>query len=314
MKFIDLYKKTRDLPNPKSRYYYYDRSPNVIHVSEMMKDRRDLFWSLTGVAETNPLDEISKSNFEIGRWIEAGIREEIISKMHFHGMHLIAHDVTVGGAYGMPYIGHIDALMYDMAAQELVVLEVKTKHGYGADLLINSERTPSDEYIVQCAMYVKTLQDRGKKVRGQFFYYLLSDRSWGSKVGFKVKVDANDVATVYDYEDSFGNEQKTVATFDLKFVRKRLEEFKGYLTEGKCPPPDYPYNTPLTPEALAKESETQLKKALKGERTLGPWQPRYSRYKDLIISTDKVTLEYSPEQLDLIQDELDRRKRLKKVG
>jgi hypothetical protein len=280
---------------------------NTIHVSDLLGCVRDLYWRLTGVPETNPADDLSQHNFDIGNWVEAGLREAGFRRMHFDGIHYIDQNMLVTmQAHGFGIVGHVDVYMIDLERDQPIAVEVKTKHGYGATALVE-KREPQIEHVIQLGLYLMMLRESGRNAIGKLVYVLLSDREWGVKATFSVHVDQQNRAHVTAYEDNMGNQQQLSMLVNLNETLDKLKALKTALETGVAPPPTYQYNYPLTPEVLAATTKTDLMRAIRGEKTLGPWQPRYSRYRDLIIKTDNVRLTYTPAEISLLKAELAKR-------
>jgi hypothetical protein len=280
---------------------------NTIHVSDLLGCVRDLYWRLTGVPETNPADDLSQHNFDIGNWVEAGLREAGFRRMHFDGIHYIDQNMLVTmQAHGFGIVGHVDVYMIDLERDQPIAVEVKTKHGYGATTLVE-KREPQIEHVIQLGLYLMMLRESGRNAIGKLVYVLLSDREWGVKATFNVHVDQQNRLHVTAYEDNMGNQQPLGISANLNDTLNKLPVLKTALETGVAPPPTYQYNYPLTPEVLAATTKTDLMRAIRGEKTLGPWQPRYSRYRDLIIKTDNVRLTYTPAEISLLKAELAKR-------
>jgi hypothetical protein len=280
---------------------------NTIHVSDLLGCVRDLYWRLTGVPETNPADDLSQHNFDIGNWVEAGLREAGFRRMHFDGIHYIDQNMLVAAQLrGFGVVGHVDVYMIDLERNQPIAVEVKTKHGYGATMLMD-KREPQLEHVVQLGLYLMMLRDSGRNAIGKLVYVLLSDREWGAKATFSVHIDQQNHVHVTAYEDNMGNQQQLSMLVNLNETLDKLDVLKKALDASVAPPPTYEYNYPLTPEVLAAATKTDLMRAIRGEKTLGPWQPRYSRYRDLIIQTDNVRLKYTPAEITLLKKELAKR-------
>lgn len=293
---------------------YRDRRAH--YASSALSCLRDLYWELTGVPITNPPDFKQSMTMSIGKWIEEGLLKDVIGKLHFFGVHLAGDQIPVGGS-NPGWDGYLDALVCERVGEKFqtpVVIEIKTAHGYGADLL-HCTLEIKDGYLVQVGLYLKDLHEKGITKEGVLLYVLLSDKNFGEVVAVRVRYDVeSNTAIAYEGQRLDGSVQVLNQRIALSPILARLEKLNKHVEEKKEPAPDYKYKRELTPEFLAKQTDNALKQAAAGEKILGDWQPRYSRYFNRILEVDKETREHSPAEIVLINAEIQRRKGVKKAA
>lgn len=290
---------------------YRDRRAH--YASSALSCLRDLYWELTGVPITNPPDFKQSITMSIGKWIEEGMLKDVLGKLHFFGVHLAGDQIPVGGS-NPGWDGYLDALVCERDGDRFktpVVIEIKTAHGYGADLLLRTLEV-KDGYLAQVGLYLKDLHEKGITKEGVLLYVLLSDKNFGEVVAVRVRYDATtNTAIAYEGQRLDGSVQVLDQRLALSPILARLERLNKAVEEKKEPAPDYKYKRELTPEFLASQTDNALKQAANGEKILGDWQPRYSRYFDRILQVDKETREYTEGELQLIRNEIARRKPIK---
>lgn len=286
------------------------------YASGLLSDLRDQYWSVTGVPETDPPDCIGQIKMWIGKCVEDGLVNYIFKNLHFFGLHLIGTQIPVGGS-NPAWDGYIDALAVEREGAKWgkkYAIEVKTKSGFGADLLMMSME-PSEEYLSQLGLYLKDAHDKELPCEGILFYVPLSDKNIGDMLAIYCRYESKTQEIVaYKGKTLSGLEKELSFRYSVKSTLERAKKLDKHIAEQKVPACEFPYKIPLTSEFLATQSDKQIERAMKGELVLGPWQPRYSRYKSLILKTDKVTPEYTPAEIAALKAEfLRRHPRSKKV-
>lgn len=275
------------------------------YASSAFTDLRDQYWAATGVPETNRADFLGKMKMLVGSAVEHQLIKEIFSDLHWVGIHLDGTQVSVGGSKP-DWDGNMDVLLKERdetGKLQGYVVEIKTKSGYGADML-KRELNPSKEYLAQLGLYLRDMWQKEGVKTGCLFYVLLSDKAFGEILQFHCVYDeVLDVLRCVGVEGSHFEKQELSIKLDMQEVLKRYEAVDKAVAEKKEPKGEYPYKFPLTEELLSSTSDDKLRKMMRGELILGPWQPKYSRYKNKILATDKVALTYAKEEVDLIRKE-----------
>lgn len=293
---------------------YRDRRAH--YASSALTDLREQVWDWRKEPETNAPDLKGRMTMLMGTVIEEGVIKHILSHAHFFNLHLIGTQIQVGGS-NPAWDGNLDGLFCyrDKETGKLQkphVLEIKTAHGYGADLIVR-EFKPKESYLLQLGLYLKDLSEKGVTNTGILLYVLLSDNNFGEMLAFNCSYE-NGKISCSSVEKLFS--QETVQGLDIEVdVLKALERFKevdAHLQNKTTPAAEYKYKHALTPEYLYSVSDNQLKQALRGEKILGDWQPRYSRYFDKIIKEDNLVREYTEKEYELLRNELARRGKKKK--
>ena len=261
------------------------RRKRAHYASSILKCLRDQYWEWKGVEPTNPSDFLGHLKMAVGEAVEKYLCYQVFPKLSMQGLHLLGTQVPVEGE-DPNWHGYIDALFYDSFKKEHLVVEIKTKHGAGADYLWDRLDVP-DEHLVQLGLYLAAVREAGLKASGAFLYVLLSDKNFGKMIYVTATLEKNRILTHESFY-STGERKTLTCFFDLEKAYNRMRELDDYLKRDITPPPDYQYKYDLTPKLLKSLSDSKLLKLAKGEIVCGDWQPLYSPYKDLQLKTDKI--------------------------
>jgi hypothetical protein len=292
---------------------YRDR--RAFYASEATKCRRDLYWDLTGV-EQDPDDFIGMFRMSLGSWIEQGLVRFVLQNLHFFGLHLVGTQIQVGLSEPVKVDGNIDAMLCERVGDKFgkpIVLEVKTKYGFGGDIMAR-ELKISEDHLAQIGIYLRDLTEKNVTSEGILLYAILSDANFGGLFAFRVRYDkATGLATAYEVQSVDGTTKPINQSVDINAVLQRLVDVQKAVAEKKCPPPDYHYKRPLTPEFLATVSDYQIKAAVEGKKILGDWQAIYHGFLKKRLETDGTTREYTPAEMEVLRAELAKRQAAAKV-
>ena len=289
------------------RVNYRDRRAH--YASGNLQCLRDQFWQWKKEPETNPTDFLGSMKMMVGSAVEDGLVKTILSRLHFVGWHIIGTQVAVGGS-NPNWDGYLDALMarkLEDGSWDKFVLEIKTKSGYGADLLWRKPEV-SPEYMTQLGLYLRDLHSKGVTDHGSFLYVLLSDANFGQLVVFNCRYDSkSDSIICYEAERSDGSHFKLNLTLDLAAALDRWKQLDRHLASNTVPRGEYHYKYPLTQELLREIPDAKLKKIVEGTLVYGDWQPVYSRFKNKQIQVDGIVPERTDEEKSLARAEYKRR-------
>lgn len=276
------------------------------YASSAFKCRRDLYWEATGEPVTNPPDMVGVIKMAIGKAVEEVMVAGWVANAHHYGLHLVGTQIQIGTSN--PNIdGNLDALVYEMEDGERYVLEYKAKFFNGADMFMR-DFNPSKEYLGQLGIYLKDLNKKSGVKRGCFIFVPISETHIGKKVQISCEYNpATDTITAYEALVSTGD--KTIINYSLKVseVEEWFKSVEKSLETKICPPPDYIYKLPLTREFLAEQSDYNLKAAIAGQKILGNWQTRYSRYFEKALKLDGTSREYTEDELRKLKNEFNSR-------
>lgn len=276
--------------------------------SDALKCIRDLYWMRTGEPTTDPTDLKGQMTFVIGKAIEDGIRKYVFSQLHLRGIHAIGDgQIQVGGS-NPPWNGLLDDMLAEREGDRFrkpYIVEIKHIRGFGADTLFRTLQ-PKDDHMAQSGLYGKDLAEKGITDRGITVYILVSDANYGEMVAFYWVYDRATQCIRVTHAETFYEEGRPVV-FEMNIQRQVLDRWKKleehYLPKGIEPEPEYEYKKPLTPEFLASVSQKDLAKAIDGEKILGDWRPRYSKYFTKALKVDGTTREYTAEEIGLLRAE-----------
>lgn len=289
---------------------YRDR--RGFYASGVLSCLRDQYWEMKGEPITDKPDFQGSLNMMVGKWIEDGFTRDILQHGDFFGLHVAGTQVPVGGS-NPNWDGYLDALLcerVDGKIKKPVVLELKTSHGFGADkLFMNPTESLRDSYVFQIGLYLKDLTEKNVTSEGILLYLTLSDAHFGDFVAYSCRYEAaTKEVVVYKVELLDGRSLPMNLRYNLETQGlARWLKLQEHLDKNEVPPPDYVYKRELTPEFLASCSDNDLKKAINGEKILGDWQPRYSRFFQKILETDKLVREYTAKEIELLRNEYNSR-------
>ena len=273
------------------------------YASSALADRRDQYREWTGEPKSNPTDFLGKLRMFLGTAVEEGLIKHWLSKLHRQGHHVLSAQVQVGGNEPN-WDGNCDVLM-EQALPEggfgKYVVEIKTKSGYGADLLWKSG-VPSDEYLIQLGLYLRNMHEQGQTNSGCLLYVLLSDNYFGKMLQFNCHYEEKtDSIRCYEYINSDGHKEEKDITYKLTGLTARWKELEEALKARLMPNPDYQYKFPVTRELLQAQSDATLRRMIANEKVIGDWQAAYSGYKDVNAKQDGGGLGYTSAEIAVIR-------------
>lgn len=292
------------------------------YASALTSDARDLYWSGTRTKETNPTDLVGECRMFMGKAVEEALVKHVFSNLHFFGLHFYSCEQIPIGSSNPNVNGLLDGLVKerlpDGSFGPPIVVEVKTKQGFGAEMFKQSY-DPGESYLAQIGYYLYDLNKKGVTNEGRLFFVLLSDRSYGEMIEICVRYNAEiDEVRAYEARHIDGTITPINHTLKLQPLLERLVSIEEAIKNQQLPPAEHFYKIPLTPEYLDSVSDAKLKKALDGNVVLGDWQISYSRYKDMHIKLEGTTAGYSAEEQKLLEQEYLKRypssKKFKKIS
>lgn len=284
------------------------RDTRAFYASSALSCLRDQYWSAIGEPSTNPPDMLGKMKMMVGSAIEAGIVKEFFSDLHWYGVGLLGTQVPVGGS-NPNWDGYLDALVYDQKTKQKYVIELKTKSGFGADILHSGNSNMgiepfvvSDEYLAQLGLYLKDLSEKGVTNEGCLMYVLLSDNHFGKLLQISCRYEeATKEIVAYRGACTDGVERELDQRLNIGKILDRWAKLQKLVAEKKCPPGEYKYKYQITRELLEKQSDATLRKMLQGQKVLGDWQVIYSRYFNKQLEVDGIERGYTTAELKQIQ-------------
>jgi hypothetical protein len=287
--------------------------------SGLLADSRDMYWKAIGEPETNPVDIEGRMRMMIGKAVERELTEQVIANLHWFGLHTYGNgQIQIGGS--KPIVnGLLDGLIVSRsvtgALSKPVVLEVKVKTGFGADLFLK-DYNPGDEYLAQMGYYLKDLTEKGKAESGLFLFICVSDSNMGVMVEVECTYDAATQEVRATSAKRLGEIEKRAVDYRLSLgpVLERLTVLEQAVKLRELPPQHYVYKYPITGQLLADASDYTIRDCISGKKVIGDWQIKYSRFKDKHLALQKSSLGYSHEELQLFVQEYKRRHPKSKVA
>lgn len=249
--------------------------------TDCLKPAAEIFWQWMGEPKTNPIEPEKLLMFKAAKALE----EEIVKVLADMGVVDIPKQGDVVDTKFMPLTvkngqwriefpaqegcpvpitGYLDA--YDI--KNNVPYEVKSYYGTKAEKSLENGGAPSEHYLHQLAVYM---------------WYT------GAVEGWLVSVSRSN-GNIFFSKLTRDGMQFTCAdlTFNLQAEMTRWMSLYEKIKRKEFPGLDYEYRPTITEELLDNYSETEIKKAIKGERVLSDhrWRPQYCGWKDLWISIE----------------------------
>ena len=275
------------------------------YASSAFQDMRDQYWGMTGEPETDPTDFWGKMKMMVGSAVEAQLVKEYFSDLHWYGIHMLGTQVTVGGS-DPAWDGALDVLVAykdEKGKYKKYVIEIKTKSGFGAKMLESSLEAPV-EYMAQLGLYLKDLSKKGVTNEGCLFFVLLGDSNFGKLLIFRARYESDsDEVVIFEAETMDGEVKELDQRLKVGDIEARWKKLDKAVAEKKVPKAEYQYKYELTPDFLASVSDNDLRKAINGEKVLGDWQPKYSRYLTKSLEYDKIERGYSDAEISVLRKE-----------
>jgi len=264
---------------------YYREKAGIFNATDCFKDNRDLYWTALGEPKTSTTDAQGYIKMGMGDAYEDWYKQRILNNLALvSDFALIGGNVPISDTSPQAWNGYLDGLLVKKVKGQWkkIVLEIKTKSGWGATLL-HQKRDISREYLGQLGMYLRKMSKvDGGTNEGILAYALLSDNHFGDMVTFSCRYD-QETNTITAYETSTLYEGKTLKInqkLDLTEVDKRWAYVKECIATKTLPDIDYHYKYDLTTDSVREISVNILDKVIKGEKIHGDWQITYSNYKD----------------------------------
>lgn len=304
---MEIIKRIKRHLEADKRVRFRDRRGH--YASSAVKCKRDQFREWRGEKPTDPSDALGRMKMLVGSAVENEFVKQILGDLHWYGIHLVGTQVQVGGSKPA-WDGALDALVAEKkedGSYERYVVEIKTKSGYGADMLYNTFE-PSQDYMAQLGLYLRDLSRKGVTNKGCLLFFLLSDRHFGKILQLEAEyLEKTDEVLFTRGYCSDGVERDLEFRLKLSSIDSNWKALEAALAADKMPAGDYHYKYPLTAELLDAQSDAKLRKMLDGEVVLGDWQTKYSNFKTANMKADGIDFGYSQEELEIIRAEYKKR-------
>lgn len=276
------------------------------YASSALSCPRDMYWSLTGVPRTDVPDMLGKMKMLAGSAMEAQLVKEYFSDLHWYGIHMLGVQGQVGQS-NPAWDGSMDVLLAQRQGEEMgkpYVVEIKTKSGYGADLLYAScEASP--EYLAQLGLYLRNLHAKGITSQGCLFYLLLSDKNFGKMLQIDCHYDPT-TNTIHATEARLSDQsqpRQIEQSLCLDQVDANFRYVDECLASKTVPKAKYQYKYEVTPELVGTLSDDKLRKMFRGEVIQGDWQSRYSGWLTHNLAVDGISRAYNAAEKAIIHSE-----------
>jgi hypothetical protein len=204
-------------------FRWREKNPLIHNASDSGKCSRQITYKALKVAESNPADLVGQFRMFFGNALEAGLKYNLFGKMAPFGILMLntqGDAGELGGFYGTSWHGYrdfdfgVDKKLEDgkAGAYKRVVVELKTKVGYGASAMI--KKSPySKEFVVpeldfswgypqQLSLYLRnayenTRDEKYPIVDGVLLYYLHDDGGISGLLEYHAEYQPKDDAVLF---------------------------------------------------------------------------------------------------------------------
>jgi len=300
---LKMIHKLREFVEQRKRPNFRDRRGH--YPSGILSCLRDQVWAWQKEDETNPPDFHASLKMLIGDAIEKGLMHDWFSYLHLVGYHYLGGQIAVGGS-NPSWDGYLDGLV---AAKDKDgnwtkrVLEVKCLFGYGANAFMKTYE-PKDSHLIQLGLYLKDLHEKNILSEGILVYVPLSDSNAGNLVFVHCRYlkESNEIEA-YLAQPVAGDQQSISYRQSITTAIERMKEIDKHVENKTIPKGEFAYKAPITQGLLSTISDNDLREAVRGNKVIGDWQVKYSRYKDKQIAEDGLVLGYSDEEIAILKKE-----------
>lgn len=302
---------------------FRDKDPLVHYASGATECGRKITYKSLGVEESNPIDLRGHYRMRFGSWLEAGFLKEILSKMPIVGVETLSSQASTGehgSFYGTSWHGYSDMIIAyrDKDRLKPVILEIKSKVGYGADatyrewLAVGPQPDQTWGYAQQLGLYLRkayfATKDNPKfssPIQDGILFYLLYGDSFTGCVEFQASyVPDRDSVLFYKVVCPEVTQFNQVLSFEIKLedIAKRWADTDNYLKRKELAPPSYHRRYSLDDPRVEAATKTDLKKAIDGELVIGDMQCKYCSFKDRCANDLNIELSYTTTEKEVLSD------------
>ena len=304
---------------------FRDKDKTTHNAGDATKCGRQITYKALKVPESNPTDNYGQFRMRFGNWLESGLMYEFLEKAAPYGLYKLAKQADAGEHgtfYGTSWHGYRDA---DIAIAtptdkgnklKPIILELKTKVGYGAALTIKKTayskqlKVPVPEYGVDgwgyCEQlslymrnaYLKTVNNPQftQPVRDGILLYLLYTDGVACFAEFHAEYqpETDQVKFYRVVVDEYPElNTETDIVINLKEIADRWSKLDKYLADGTLAPPDFERRYDVNDPKVGDATKTDLEAAVKGHLVIGHTKCKYCSWKDQCAKDLNISLTYS---------------------
>lgn len=308
-------------------FRFRDKDVNVHNAGDATKCSRQITYKALKTKESNPTDTLGQFRMRFGTWLEKGLIYEIFGKLAPFGVFQLASQGDCGEHgtfYGASWHGYRDldvALKLMDGKLKPVIIEVKTKVGYGATATLKKNAW-SKEFIIpkpdtewgysqQLGLYLRDAYNKTKD--NPQFTSPITD-------GILLQLLYGDgIACFVEYYFEYLPEQDAVQCYrvhceeypecssplnivvPLKPIAEKWLKADEYLAKGELAPADYERRWDLKDPRIEEATKTDLTKATQNKKLLGDVQCAYCSFRDTCAKDLGIKLTYSPEEVKTLK-------------
>lgn len=322
-------------------FRFRDKEPTIHNASDAKKCGRAVTYKALGVEESNPVDNLGQFKMRFGNWLERGLNYDILGPSALFDLIVLGRQVEVGEHgtfYGTSWHGYVDNLLgirnKETGKVKPVVLEIKTKVGYGATVTL--KKTPwSREFVVplpdvewgqsqQIGLYLRDLYRKTKDnpsfstpvVDGILLQLLYGDGfACFVEYFFEYKPE-DDTVVCYrvqceEYPQSSADVEVVI---DLKDIAARWRQQDQCIQEKKLAPPDFQRKYAIDDSRVREATIQDLEKAIKDQVVIGDIQCKYCVFRDRCAKDLGVELSHNLAEKQVFKSIINEKSKRKKVA
>lgn len=301
---------------------FRDRDNLVHNASDATKCSRQITYKALNYSESNPVDTLGKFRMSFGNWLEKGMIYDIFNKLGAFGVIQLSSQGDCGEHgtfYGTSWHGYRDL---DLAVKQIdgkfkpFVVEIKTKVGYGAQVMVKESPyskkykipEPDQEwgYSQQISLYLRDAYNKTKDnpafsapiVDGILLQLLYADKlACFVEFYFEYKPDS-DEAVCYRVHCSEIPEicSELNIRIDLKEIAARWKEVDEYIIKKELASPSFSRKYQIGDPRITDTSKKDLELAVQNKVLIGDMQCKYCSFRDQCAKDLGIDLNYTEDE------------------
>jgi hypothetical protein len=308
-------------------FRFRDKNVTIHNASDATKCGRQITYKALKTSESNPTDTLGMFRMRFGSWLEKGMVYEIFNKLAPFGVFNLASQGDCGEHgtfYGTSWHGYRDL---DIAIKSVdgklkpVIVEIKTKVGYGASVTLKKTAwskeyvipTPDTEwgYSQQLGLYLRDAYNKTKDnpqfsspiVDGILLQLLYADGiACFVEYFFEYKPDTDSVHCYKVHCEEYPECSAPLdITISLKEVAERWKKTDEYLAKGELAPPAFERRYKLDDPRIEEQTKSALEKAVKNNGLVGDVQCKYCPFRDKCAGDLGINLTYNADDVKILK-------------
>lgn len=304
-------------------FRFRDKDKLVHNAGDAAKCRRQIAYKVSRTKESNPIDTLGWFRLKFGSMLERGLIYEVLQKFAPMGVYILSTQADCGEHgtfYGTSWHGYRDL---DMGIRgpdgkiRTIVVEIKTKIGYGATKVIKENPWRRDYIIPQPDQEWGQSQQLSLYLRDAYLK-TVNNPTFSTPIVDGILLQclyADGLACWVEYFFEYRPEEDEAVCYrvhceeipdicspldihiSLEAIASRWKELDGYLERGELPPPDFERKYHIEDPRILQETKTDIQKATKNQLLLGDLQCKYCSYRDKCANDLEIPASYTDEEI-----------------